>query len=303
MTIYDLKIPGARLPNLTDTVKCRVVHWEGPDQTIDFSNRVMYSFGTTMHNDVQYILAEEFHYSLSVYYMIPTTTIEKLAIEQGMIGKKELPKSFACQNTNQKLWDKYIVWLNSLENDSLEGDATDNYYGINKRRKVDLSCLKDRFDTILSLKEWNEIVNGTKKKTEKVMKNKNYYSITREQLKSIHNVACGGWKEKITEYAKRNPFGDMIEFTLSEIAAMFKASDNTQIKVLESIFGKQTKELNFVSSIIDFKVDGLAVFGTSDMLTRDAFIGLPRQETISSFFLNPDYNWELDGIELKVTRK
>ena len=166
MTIYDLKIPGARLPNLTDTVKCRVVHWEGPDQTIDFSNRVMYSFGTTMHNDVQYILAEEFHYSLSVYYMIPTTTIEKLAIEQGMIGKKELPKSFACQNTNQKLWDKYISWLNVTYKKWFDGNSKSwPYYGVDIKGLCDHNS-KNHFDTILSLEEWDEIVNGTKTKTE-----------------------------------------------------------------------------------------------------------------------------------------
>ena len=302
MTIDDLKIPGARLPNLTGTVKCRVVHWGGPDQTINFSKRAMYSFGTTMHNDVQYILAEEFHYSLSVYYMIPTTTIEKLAIEQGMIGKKELPKSFACQNTNQKLWDKYIVWLNSLENNSLEGDVADSYYGIDKYGKVNLSCLKNRFDTILSLKEWNEIVNGTKKKTEKVMKNKNYYSITREQLKSIHNVACNGWKEKITEYAGRNPFGLMIEFTHAEVDTMFKVSDKAQTKVLESIFGKQTKELNFKSDTIDFKVDGIDVFSATNIRLIDAFITLPDSD-LDYFHLNPNYSWEIKDNSLIVTRK
>lgn len=225
MTIDDLKIRGAKLPNLNGTIKCRVIHWEGPDQTIDFSNRARYSFGTTMHNDIQYILAEEFHYSLSSYYMIPTTTIEKLAIEQGMISKK---------------------------------------------------------------------------KTEEVMKK---HEITRGQLKEIHDVACNDWKERIEAFAKRNPFGDMIEFTLSEIAAMFKASDNTQIKVLEDIFGKQIEELNFVSNTVAFKVDGIDVFGISNMRSQDAFIGLPREATINSFFLNPNYNWEIDGIELKVTRK
>jgi hypothetical protein len=92
MTIDDLKIPGAKLPNLTGTIKCRVVGWDGPDQMINFNENNRYSFGTTMHNDIQYILAEEFHYSLSSYYMIPTTTIEELAIEQGMISKKKTEK-------------------------------------------------------------------------------------------------------------------------------------------------------------------------------------------------------------------
>lgn len=211
--------------------------------------------------------------------------------ESDLILVKTLPKSFACQNTNQVLWDKYITWLNSLENNSLEGDVTDNYYGINKRRKVDLSCLKDKFDTIISLEEWNEIVNGTQIKTEKVMTNKNYYSITREQLKSIHDVACGGWKEKITEYAGRNPFGDTITFTQAEVDIMVKAATTNQLPVLERVFGKQTREIDLSTGC----VDGKSLFHFGGSLTNTLMcVRSSGNYGNRAFILDETYNWELE---------
>lgn len=288
--LEDFKIPGTKLPELK-TVTGRVLGWEGDADQDMLLKGDMYSYGTALHNDVLYILAERHGYEFAQPYMIPTTTIEELAIEQGMITeKKELPKSFACQNTNQVLWDKYIVWLNSLENNSIGGTVDNNYYGIDTYGKLNSSCLKDEFDTIISLEEWNEIVNGTQIKTEKVMTNKNYYSITREQLKSIHDVACGGWKEKITEYAKRNPFGLMIEFTQAEVDTMFKAATPPQLPVLERVFGKQTSELDLSGGT----VDGKELFNTHGNL--DSALMCVRSSGNygnRAFILDETYNWDL----------
>ena len=49
--------------------------------------------------------------------------------------------------------------------------------------------------------------------------------ITRENLKAIHDVACDGWKTKLADYAKRNPFQLEIELTQAEVDEMFNASD------------------------------------------------------------------------------
>lgn len=215
---------------------------------------------------------------------------------------KELPKSFACTNTNQELWDKYIEWLNKEYTwDFLGNSSHCPCYGIDKNGKVNNYFSKQNFDTILSLKEWDEIVNGTQTKTKETMKN---YTITREQLKKIHDVACFDWKEKITEYAVKNPFGDTIEFTQTEVDEMFKAASLSQTAVLANIFGKQIKELDFKSDDINFKVDGLSVFGESNKSGYDSFIGLPSTDKYkSSFFLNIDYDWTLDDGVLTVTRK
>ena len=219
-------------------------------------------------------------------YTYPAELIEKYLIEEHL--PKSLPKSFACKNTNQELWDKYIVWLNSLKGNSISGSVTNNYYGIDSYGKVNLSHYKDKFDTILSLKEWNEIVNGTKTKTEEVMKK---HEITRIELKKIHDVACKGWKGRIEEFAKRNPFNEMVEFTQSEVDEMFKASDNTQTKVLEGIFGKQTMEIDLSGGT----VDGKELFNTHGNL-YSALMCVRSSGTYGNkaFILDETYNWELE---------
>lgn len=223
--------------------------------------------------------------------------IEKYLIEEHL--PKSLPKSFACINTNQKLWNKYIKWLNITYKAGFDGDSKSwPYYGVAKSGNCDYSKGVN-FDTILPLEEWDEIVNGTQIKTEEVMKK---HEITREQLKEIHDVACSEWKGTITGYALRNPFGDTIEFTQVQVDTMFKAATPSQLPVLEAIFGKQTKELNFKSNSIDCKVDGIDVFSATNIRLIDAFITLPDSD-LNYFHLNPDYLWEIKHNKLIVTRK
>jgi hypothetical protein len=201
---------------------------------------------------------------------------------------KELPKSFACKNTNQELWDKYISWLNTTYSEKFDGDSDIYpYYGITTNGFYDYHSSIIFFDTSISLEEWDEIVNGTQIKTEEVMKK---YEIRRQELKKIHDVACNDWKEKITEYALRNPFGNTIEFTQIEVDEMFKASEKTQTKVLESIFGIQTDEIDLSTGI----VYGIKVFEECGS-TNSSLIAVRTHGKYKNkgFFLNSDYNWEL----------
>ena len=199
---------------------------------------------------------------------------------------KELPKSFACTNTNQELWDKYISWLNKEHNGGFNGSQF-KYYGIERNGCKYCCNSKDLYDTILSLEEWDEIVNGKETKTEETMKN---YTITREQLKEIYDVACGGWKEKITEYAGRNPFGDTIAFTQTEVDEMFKAATTSQTPVLENIFGKQTAEIDLSTGF----VNGKTLFNNNMELTNALMCvrANGKYENIA-FILNDEYNWDL----------
>ena len=80
------------------------------------------------------------------------------------------------------------------------------------------------------------------------------YTITREQLQKIHDVACPSWKELILGYSRRNPFGSAIEFLQEEVVAMFVASNLGQRAVLEGIFGKQTAEIDLSTGKVDGKV-------------------------------------------------
>jgi hypothetical protein len=203
-------------------------------------------------------------------------------IEKVMINKKkELPKSFACINTNQKLWDKYIKWLD----DGFVGDLS-KYYGVTRYGDKYNDNNMALFDTIISLEEWDEIVNGTQI-NEKVMEK---IEITRTQLKEIHDIACNEWKEIITKYANRNPFGNTINVIQKEVDRMFASSDDNQKTVLEGIFGKQSKDIDLSKGTVDGKIlfdnnghpnDGLmCVRGYGDYKNK-------------AFLLNDDYNWEL----------
>jgi hypothetical protein len=76
-------------------------------------------------------------------------------------------------------------------------------------------------------------------------------SISRSDLKQIHNVACDGWKTKIEKLASRNAFGDLIELSQAEVDEMFEASDEKQTKVLSKFFKKSTSKVDEINSFED----------------------------------------------------
>ena len=207
--------------------------------------------------------------------------------ECDLVLAKQLPKSFACKNTNQELWDKYIMWLNKEHNGGFTGwSKACPYYGIDKDEVVNHTSKHD-FDTILSLEEWDEIVNGTETKKEETMKN---YTITREQLEKIYDVACSDWKETILKYSRRNPFGSAIEFLQEEVVAMFVASNLGQRAVLEGIFGKQTAEIDLSTG----KVDGKTLFDNNgNPYAALMCVRMSGKYENIAFVLNGDYNWDL----------
>lgn len=298
----NFKRKGTKLPDIPKGTPFRCENWYGNDQGMMKSYTEFISYGESLHEGKEYILTETPEYEYSHYFMIPLSEIERLAKEQNMIKEtvKKLPKSFAIfRDENNPLWKKYIAWLNEKYDHDLNGQLS-YYYGITKTssKYVNLYPNSDHFDQIITLEEWNEIVNGKQEKQNKM-------EITRKQLKNIHDVACSTWKTRIeTEYATRNPWGDTIEFTQKEIVEMFKAADSKQTKVLEAVFGKQHLELDLRSDDINLKVDELPVFGRSCDRSHESLIGLPIEESTKNvFFLNKDYEWVLKGNRLTVTRK
>lgn len=203
---------------------------------------------------------------------------------------KTLPKSFACKNTNQVLWEKYIDWLNTTYSKDNSGDSdVYPYYGITTNGDYDYHTSIDFYDTILSLEEWDEIVNGVQIKTEKVMKK---YTITRAQLKEIWDVACDSWKSKIQTYTLRNPFGNTFEFAQEEVDTMFKAATLDQTPVLENIFGKQTREIDLSTG----HVDGLELFIKGEGGTIDDTLMRVRSRCEyknKAFLLNDQFDWKI----------
>lgn len=100
-------------------------------------------------------------------------------------------------------------------------------------------------------------------------------SITRDGLKEIHDIACSGWKKKIEDYAKRNPFESEISFTQSEIDEMIKASNAKQIKVLKKFFSVPQDIRDKVKSFLDackvLSIDPESVYSKSDSKIIIAF--------------------------------
>ena len=76
-----------------------------------------------------------------------------------------------------------------------------------------------------------EPINHTEMKT---------YKVTIDQLKQIHDVACGTWKTKIKSLIT-DPFADHVELSQQQVDEMFKAALNGQRPVLVSVFGEPEK--------------------------------------------------------------
>ena len=73
------------------------------------------------------------------------------------------------------------------------------------------------------------------------------YERSIEDMMKIHNVACSTWKTIILEeyIRKVNPHDGMIEVTEEQIDKMFNAATPTQVPVLEEVFGKRKKEIDW----------------------------------------------------------
>ena len=93
-------------------------------------------------------------------------------------------------------------------------------------------------------------------------------TITKTNLKAIHDIACAGWKTKITNYANREPFASEVNLEQSEIDEMYKESDDAQKKVLDKFFVRKKSIIDRIKSFSDACVElGLKesdVFSSSD---------------------------------------
>ena len=76
-------------------------------------------------------------------------------------------------------------------------------------------------------------------------------TISKVNLKKIHDVACSTWKTKLEGYANRNPFDSEVELTDSEVNEMFDASDEKQTKVLNKYFDRPKSIMDKVKSFED----------------------------------------------------
>ena len=126
-------------------------------------------------------------------------------------------------------------------------------------------------------------------------------SVTREEFKKIYDVACSGWKDKLSAWASEDVFKDKLEFKHSQIQQMIDASTERQLPIVKEVFHEykvEEKELN----LREMEFDG-EVFADSGSY---AMVSICIYEN-KSFYLNKGYNWNLltqgDEIILVPTKK
>jgi hypothetical protein len=267
--MIDFKVKGTKLPRVPESTKYRCTDWDGGCLDLGTSYDNWVSYGVTMFDGVEYILAEKpVYYDHSRLYMISTSDIERLATEQGMV-LTELPKYWVVkQDQNNPGWKKVIKYLNDKSGYGWVGDAY-TYYGTEPNCAKNVNCWDNISNflnnpTLLTIEEFLRLTN---------QKPETMITIKREQLLSIHDIACSTWKERITNIAKDQPFGD-IALSQTQVDEMFKAADSTQTITLENIFGKQNK------------IDMLAVLKGIEVRKNHNLAGV-------SFFLPYDYTWKV----------
>lgn len=268
----DFKVKGTKLPYIPEGTQYRCKHWSGGCLDLGSSYHDLISYGVDTWQGIEYILAERPNYSdQRRLYMFPVTEIERLAVEQnmGQVPLTELPEYWVVkQDVSNPGWKLVMKYLNDKSGYGWEGDAY-NYYGTEPNCDKNVNCY-DRLSsfknnpTLLTIEEFLRLTN---------QKPETMITIKREQLFEIHNVACSAWKEKITDMAKRQPFGD-ISLTQPAVDEMFKAANADQKVVLEKIFGKQEK------------MDMDAILRQIEVRKNHSLSGV-------SFFLPYNYTWKI----------
>ena len=268
----DFKVKGTKLPSVPAGTQYRCTNWTLGCLDLGTSYDNWVSYGVTIFEGVEYVLAEMPDYTKDhILYMISTSDIERLATEQGMVPATltELPQYWVVeQDVTNPGWKKVIEYLNDKSGYGWDGDSY-NYYGTEPNCAKDVNCYDQLSSfknnpTLLTIEEFLRLTN---------QKPDAMITIKREQLLEIHNVACSAWKEKITDIAKRQPFGD-ISLTQSGVDEMFKAATNDQLLVLEKIFGKRVT------------LDMEAILRGIEVRKNHSLAGV-------SFYLPYDYTWEV----------
>jgi hypothetical protein len=157
--------------------------------------------------------------------------------------KNRLPQYWVvkCDTTNPN-WKKVINYLHETHGEKWGGGCDGSYYGYDGSASYrGTNTFKDlsRFSNNPTLLTIEQFIELTSKKEENMNK------VKRSGLRKIHNVACSTWKSKLETYAQRNPFGDSIELSDSEIDEMFDAATSSQVPVLVSILGERKEQIDF----------------------------------------------------------
>lgn len=146
-----------------------------------------------------------------------------------------LPERWFVRTTSDETDRVLINWRGGTYSGSRKDSVmTSSRFWMNK------DCVKEY--TEITFEQFEEHVLKQKIKQTKIeMK----HTINLDQLRSIYNIACSGWKEKIKHYAGRAIFPQVtVDFTDSEVKAMYDASNTEQKVLLNTIFTEYNKDTN-----------------------------------------------------------
>ena len=193
----------------------------------------------------------------------------------------ELPESFCvkrCDDTEK--WKKYIKWLNKTYYRTF-GGYTHTFYGvIDNRNGLTASNDESSFGTEIHIDDIIKHIDfysepmvieskaETKMETQK---------LSRQGLKEIHSVACGGWKEILEKYGTTNPLEDYIELTQEQVNTMFNSSTKEQLPIVSKYLKKDDGSVDI----------------TKNNINELMSIRLGGEYDSKSFLLSNHFDWEI----------
>lgn len=194
------------------------------------------------------------------------------------------------RNMKEKGWTGHEGW---------DGNSEDCYYYIDGNGKLFFDVEEDRFTIVYATDfiEWYQDMlapieeENTKEKTDVI-------KVTREEFKKIYNVACEGWKEKLSEWCNLQTFNDKLEFTHAQIKLMIDSSTQKQLPIVREVFHEYKNSINLRS--MQLIGDVFADYGNHAMIAYNI-------NGYDSFYLNDNYTWELskarDGNTILIPTK
>jgi hypothetical protein len=101
--------------------------------------------------------------------------------------------------------------------------------------------------------------------------------LSRQGLKEIHSVACGGWKEILEKYGNNNPLEDYIELTQAQVDTMFNSCTKEQLPIVSKYL----------------KQDDGSVDITKNNFNELMSIRIGGEYDSKSFLLSNHFDWEI----------
>jgi hypothetical protein len=237
--------------------------------------------GENLHSDYLYPFGTEIHIDDIIKHI--DFYSEPMAIE----SKEEFDMS---TNRGRRAYTiKYYPYGTEYRGLDLEGNV------VNRVSKVNRTPYYNQYDNIDAgsdwiyidkFNKWAEIINEVKEETKMETQ-----KLSRQGLKEIHSVACGGWKEILEKYGTTNPLEDYIELTQEQVNTMFNSSTKEQLPIVS----KYLKQDDGSIDVTKFKVSGKGFCDDDFYIIRDREWGVYKKQ---SFLLSEKYNWEIKTDEV-----